>query len=170
MADCTVLSAKAPNLLTPPDTDLSCLPAKLSRKLRVNRTEFLEQAIRPAGARWGKTSSRFWKATSGVLWRPGHKRVMPSRTARCGFEHFPLLHALRGAVLALAQEELCVLWSSATKVSRYSGSGRLASRVISVYYELGRQGWLCVPAAAFVARIKAGEKRSSRWGSSGPVF
>jgi hypothetical protein len=41
MPNCNALSESALNPLTPPETDLSALPAKLSRKLWVNPTEFL---------------------------------------------------------------------------------------------------------------------------------
>ena len=40
MADFTLISVTSPKPLTPPETDLSCLPTKLSRKLWVNPTEF----------------------------------------------------------------------------------------------------------------------------------
>ena len=75
MADCTVLSVNAPNPLTPPETDLRCLPAKLSQKLWVNPTEFLVVTHAWVIAEWAVQISRGLRPCLPKATRRGPKSV-----------------------------------------------------------------------------------------------
>ena len=75
MADCTALSVNAPNPLTPPDTDLSCLPAKFSRKLWVNPTEFLVVTHARVIADWAVQISQRLRPRLPKATRRGSKSI-----------------------------------------------------------------------------------------------
>jgi len=80
MADFTVLSVNSPNPLTPPETDLSCLPAKLSRKLWVNPTEFLVVTHALVIADWAVRVSQRLRPSLPQARRRGPKGVYADRS------------------------------------------------------------------------------------------
>jgi hypothetical protein len=75
VSNCTALSQTEPNRLTPPETDLSCLPAKLSRKLWVNPTEFLVVTHALAMAEWAVGMSQGLRPSLPLPARRGPKPV-----------------------------------------------------------------------------------------------
>ncbi len=75
MSNCTALSQTEPNRLTPPETDLSCLPAKLSRKLWVNPTEFLVVTHARVIGEWAMRMSHSLRPSLPAPRRRGPKPV-----------------------------------------------------------------------------------------------
>ena len=75
MSNCNALSEITPNRLTPPETDLSRLPAKLSRKLWVNPTEFLAVTHALVMAEWAVQMSQHWRPRLPAPTRRGPKCV-----------------------------------------------------------------------------------------------
>lgn len=75
MSDSSALSIKAPNPLTPPETDLSALPAKLSRKLWVSPTEFVVVTHALVLAEWALRCSQSLRPALPAPTRRGPKMV-----------------------------------------------------------------------------------------------
>ena len=75
MANCNALSETEPNPLTPPEIDLSYLPAKFSRKLWVNPTEFLAVTHALVVAEWAVRMSQGWHPRLPRPTRRGPKPV-----------------------------------------------------------------------------------------------
>lgn len=77
MSNCNALSETAPRAapLTPPETDLSSLPAKLSRKLWVNPTEFVSVTHALVMAAWAVHMSQRLRPSLPPPTRRGPKTV-----------------------------------------------------------------------------------------------
>lgn len=75
MSDSTALSEWEPNPLTPPETDLSTLPAKLTKRLWVNPTEFLVTTHALAMAEWAVTVGQRFRPRLPTPTRRGPRPV-----------------------------------------------------------------------------------------------
>jgi len=75
MSDSTALSELGPNPLTPPETDLSALPAKLTKRLWVTPTEFLVTTHALAMAVWAVAVSQRFRLRLPARARRGPKPV-----------------------------------------------------------------------------------------------
>jgi hypothetical protein len=80
MSDSTALSELGPNRLTPPETELSALPAKLTKRLWVNPTEFLVTTHALTMAEWAVTVSQRFRLRLPAPARRGPKLVYPDES------------------------------------------------------------------------------------------
>ena len=71
----TALYQNRPNPLSLPETDLSLLPAKTSRRLWVSPTQFLQMVNAVTIAQWALTVSQQWRPTLPQPTRRGPKQV-----------------------------------------------------------------------------------------------
>ena len=71
----TALYQNRPNPLAIPETDLSLLPVKLSRRLWVSPTQFLVLVNAVAMAQWALTVSQQWRPALPLATRRGPKQV-----------------------------------------------------------------------------------------------
>jgi hypothetical protein len=75
MPDSTALSAWEPNPLTPPKTDLTTLPAKLTKRLWISPTEFLVTTHAWAMAEWAVAISQCFRPRLPAPTRRGPKAL-----------------------------------------------------------------------------------------------
>lgn len=80
MPDSTALCERVPNPLTPPETDLTSLPAKLTKRLWVGPTEFLVTTHALTMAEWAVTVSQCFRPRLAAPARRGPKSVYQDRS------------------------------------------------------------------------------------------